>query len=242
MSGGLLTVLLASEHPAALRELRACFAELPIELRPASELLQPAPVLPLGGATLGENAVNRGRTLCQASALLTLVEEVGLEVDALGGRPGVRSACFAHDHATDAENNTALLDALAEVDPPSRTARYRCCLALLDPWAPPDAPPTLAQGVCEGSIALRGGGGTSYEPLFLVEGQQGLSLAELPEALRAQLGHRARAAHHLLPFLREVVRSKLGEVVSLSHRTPSLLPGPAPADRASPLPKSPGSG
>jgi XTP/dITP diphosphohydrolase len=243
VSGGLLTVALASDHPAALRELRDSFAGLPIEIRPLHEVLGAGQALPAEGATLEEKAEKRGRMVCQATALVTLAEEVGLEVDALGGRPGVRSACFAHDHATDAENNAALLEALAEVDPPARTARYRCCLALFDPWAPPAPSPTLVQGVCEGSIALGGRGlGAGYEPLFLVRGQGGLSLAELADPVRSQLGHRAQAARLLLPFLREQLRSKLGEVVSLSHRTPSLLPGPEPQDRASPLPKSPGSG
>ena len=86
------------------------------------------------------------------------------------------------------------------------------------------------------------GGGLGYEPLFLVEGQGGRSLAELAEGERQQLGFRPRAVRALLPFLRELVLSKLQEVVVLSNRTPSLLPGPEARDCASPLPKSPGSG
>ncbi|MCS6898935.1 MAG: non-canonical purine NTP pyrophosphatase [Myxococcales bacterium] len=234
---------LASEHPAALRELRACFADLPMELLPLHEILGPNPKLVVEGATLEEKAKKRGDLACRATALVTLAEEVGLEVDALGGRPGVRSTCFAHEHATDAENNAALLEALAEVDPPARTARYRCCLALFDPWAPPSTPPPLVQGVCEGVIALGGRGvGQDYEPLFLVQGHGGLSFAELSDELRGQLGHRAQAARAMLPFLREHLRSRLGEVVALRHRTPSLLLGPELSDRASPLPKSPSSG
>lgn len=243
-SAARLTVLLTSEHPAALRELRGLLSGLPIDLVPLHEVLPSPPFLDLDGTTLEENAQKRGGWACRETTLVTLAEEVGLEVDALGGRPGVRSACFAHEHATDAENNAALLNALAEVDPPSRSARYRCCLALFDPWAPLGAPPILVQGVCEGSIALgsRGTTGAGYEPLLLVEGQGGRSLAELPEAIQTQLSPRAQAARRLLPLLHDLVLAKLRDVVTLSNRTPSLLPGPGPQDVASPLPKSQGSG
>jgi len=134
--------------------------------------------------------------------MLTLADDSGLEVEALGGRPGVRSARFAHDRATDAENNAALLLALAEVEEEHRQARFRCVLALVDPWAVPGAAPTIAEGTCEGSIAreARGAGGFGYDPLFVVKGRY-KTMAELRDEEKNAISHRALAVAALKPQL-----------------------------------------
>lgn len=219
-----LTVLLASNSAAKLRELRALLSELPIELVAQGEVLRPLPSVG-GGSSLAGDALEKGRAAFEASTLLTLADASGLEVDALGGRPGVRSAHFAHDHATDAENNAALLGALAEVSAPARSARFRCCLALFDPWAAPEATPTVAEGVCEGEIAAgsRGVDGFGYDSLFLVRGQGGRTMAELSDAERSYHSHRAAAVRALLPALRVAVLAKLHDVVHVGGRTPSIL-------------------
>src|ERR1700710_968229 len=121
--------------------------------------------------------------------MLTLADDSGLEVDALGGVPGVRSARFAGERATDAENNAALLAALESLvtDPSgafageSYKARFRCVLALVDPFLR-DGEPYFVEGVCEGEITRtpRGSGGFGYDPLFLVAGT-GKTMAELTE-------------------------------------------------------------
>jgi len=224
-------VLLASNSPAKLRELRRLLSSLPIDLLPAAEALKPAPTVTQDGATFEENALKKARVVCDASTMLTLADDSGLEVDALGGRPGVRSAHFAHDHATDAENNAALLSALAEVEPPARTARFRCCLALIDPWAPPGEPPAVAEGRCEGEIATGAGevGGAGYESIFLVQG--GRYLASLSDDERSSLSPRAAAVRALLPALQVAIFSKLHDVVQVSDRIPSLLPLTYPQGR-----------
>ena len=118
--------------------------------------------------------------------MLTLADDSGLEVDALDGAPGVRSARFAHERATDAENNAALLaalDALPDaVGTRPLTARFRCVLALVDPYAS-DGEPIVVEGRCEGTITRtpRGSGGFGYDPLFVVDGTD-KTMAELTEA------------------------------------------------------------
>ena len=126
-------------------------------------------------------------------------------MDALGGRPGVRSARFAHERATDAENNAALLRALEEVEEGDRSARFRCVLALASPWSDEVI---IEQGQCRGRIARapRGGGGFGYDPWFVVEGSDERSLAELDAAALVAVGPRVRAA--------EALRGRFAKVLS----------------------------
>lgn len=226
MTAQRLTVVLASDSATKLRELRGFFAELPIDLVPARDVVRTSLPPTSGAASLSERALEQARLVGQATTLLTIADATGLEVDALAGQPGLRSAHFAHEHATDAENNAALLRALADVEPLQRTARFRCCLALFDPWGPEGPSELVVEGVCEGEIArgCKGAGGFGYDPLFRVGGQGGRTLAELSDPDRAALGHRAAAARALLSPLRIAVFSKLNDVVAVSARVPSLLP------------------
>lgn len=219
-----ITVVVATGNRGKLRELSAIFADLPIELVPMTEVL-PAPIhIVEDGVTFEENARKKGSIVANATMLLTLADDSGLEVDALGGRPGVRSARFAHEKATDAENNAALLEALQEVDDDARTARFRCVLALFDPWAAPGESPVLADGTCEGVIARegRGAGGFGYDPLFLVKELGNRSMAELSDDEKNAVSHRGRAAKNLLPKMRSIVLARLDDVERVSRRRPSI--------------------
>src|SRR5258706_11492896 len=156
----------------------------------------------------------KAKAIADASMALTLADDSGLEVDALDGKPGVRSARFAHDRATDAENNAALLAALDALgDPvtgasPLVKARFRCALALIDPFVDDGAPNTV-DGTCEGSITRtpRGSGGFGYDPLFVVEGGD-RTLAELGEDEKNAISHRARAMVALKPVLAKVLAAR----------------------------------
>src|SRR5262249_25092396 len=155
------------------------------------------------------NAVHKATVVAAATMMVSIADDSGLEVDALGGRPGVRSARFAHLRATDAENNAALLAALPDVEgEEARAPALRCVLALVDPWAPPGAPPVIAEGRCEGSIARepRGAGGFGYDPLFVVKGF-GRTMAELSEMEKNALSHRARAVDAIRPSLRQLLEA-----------------------------------
>ncbi len=131
--------------------------------------------------------------------LPALGDDSGLEVDALGGAPGLLSARFAREGATDAENNARLLDALRDVPPERRGARFRCALVLVR--GEDDA--IEAEGVCEGQIlrSPRGEGGFGYDPLFLPEGEAH-SFGELPSARKDSISHRGRAAAVLVRAIR----------------------------------------
>jgi len=207
----LLTIVLATSNHGKLAELRALLADLPVQLRSAAEVLGEQPNIVEDGATFEDNALIKARAIARATRTIALADDSGLEVDALDGRPGVRSARFAHERATDAENNAALLHELSAVDEAARTARFRCVLALVDPGKESEV--HLAQGSCEGRIARapRGSGGFGYDPLFLVDGQGGKAMAELSEADKNQLSHRGRAVQALRAILVELVNARLDE-------------------------------
>lgn len=148
------------------------------------------------------NASKKAREVSRATGLPALADDSGLEVDALGGAPGVYSARYAGEHAGDAANNAKLLAALAEVPGEQRTARFRASLAFADVTGPLGAEVITADGVCEGVIldALRGTGGFGYDPLFFVT-ERGKTFAELDVAAKGELSHRARAMAAIRPKL-----------------------------------------
>lgn len=206
----MLSIVLASHNEGKLAELRALLAGLPVQLLSVWEALGEPLTIAEDGATFEANAVLKARAVCQRTGLVALADDSGLEVDALGGRPGVRSARFAHERATDAENNAALLRDLEDVAETDRSARFRCVLALVTPW---NAEPALALGVCDGSIARtpRGSGGFGYDPLFLIEGASGRAMAELTDAEKNRISHRGRAVRALVPLLRRLIDDRLDE-------------------------------
>jgi XTP/dITP diphosphohydrolase len=205
----LLTIVLATSNHGKISELRALLADLPIQFVSAADLLGEQPSIAEDGATFEANALIKARAIARVTGTVALADDSGLEVDALGGRPGVRSARFAHEHATDAENNAALLRELESVD--ERAARFRCVLALVDPWRESDV--HVAEGSCEGSIARapRGNGGFGYDPLFVVDGHDGKAMAELSEADKNRVSHRARAVQALRGILLKLLNDRLDE-------------------------------
>jgi XTP/dITP diphosphohydrolase len=209
-------LLLASHNRGKLVELRALLAGLPIDLVSLESALPGRPQVIEDGVTFLDNARLKARGAHAATMMVTLAEDAGLEVDALGGRPGVRSARFASDGATDAENNAALLTALENVEDAQRTARFRCVMVLLDPWSEGELHETVAEGTCEGTIVRqpRGGGGFGYDPLFEVDGF-GRTMAELGEEEKNRHSHRSRAVAALRPALEALVARRLAAVAKV---------------------------
>ena len=161
------------------------------------------------GATFEANAALKARHAARATGLAALADDSGLEVDALGGGPGVRTRRYAGEHATDAENNAKLLAALDGLPPGRRGARYVCVLALA---RPDDAGPrggipvTLVRGTCRGRIATapRGNGGFGYDPIFepRSEAPGGRTLGEWSAEEKNAISHRGAAARRMSPILR----------------------------------------
>ncbi|MBI3973183.1 MAG: XTP/dITP diphosphatase [Chloroflexi bacterium] len=183
-------LLLATNNEKKLRELAAVLADLPVEL------VTPAPLgltleVPETGATFEENAALKARGFARASGLPALADDSGLEVDALGGEPGIRSQRYAGPDATDAGRNALVLERLKDVPPSKRTARFRCAMAL----ATPERLAGTVEGTVEGQIsaAPRGSHGFGYDPIFWLPAR-GCTMAELPPEEKNRISHRARAA------------------------------------------------
>jgi XTP/dITP diphosphohydrolase len=190
--------VVATLNPDKLREISALlpsgFAEF-VGLAEFAEASAP----PETGATLEENALIKARAAVALTGLPGIADDTGLEVDALGGEPGVRSARYAGDGAGYEANVRKLLERMEGIEPARRSARFRTvCVACF-----PDRPPIVAEGVLEGRItnAPRGSEGFGYDPVFEVAGTE-RTLAELPFAEKNALSHRAAAIANLVARLR----------------------------------------
>lgn len=188
-------LVVATGNAGKLREFRALLAGLPFEVVSQAELgVTPAPET---GATFAENALLKARHAAAVTGAAALADDSGLEVDALGGAPGIRSARYAGEDAADpsrvdAANNIRLMAELAGIAPASRAARYRCVLAFVR--GPTDLAPLFADGVWEGVIleSPRGAGGFGYDPYFWLP-ERGMTVAELAPEEKNRLSHRGRA-------------------------------------------------
>lgn len=191
-----MRLLIATRNPGKAREFQLLLAPLEAELCFPSELGLQIDV-PEDGATYTENAHQKALAHTQASGLVALADDSGLEVDALRGAPGIRSARYAA--GADADRVTALLAQLHGVPRQERTARFRCAVVI----ATPAGEVHTTEGVCEGLIALQpvGQGGFGYDPVFYLP-QYGCTMAELPQAEKNRISHRARAIEAALPTLR----------------------------------------
>jgi XTP/dITP diphosphohydrolase len=190
--------VLASSNAGKVREFAALLAARNIEVIPqtAFGIVTPAET----GTTFRDNALLKARHAAAMSGLPALADDSGIEVDALGGRPGVRSARYAGEYASDTDNLNLLLRELAGVPAGQRRARYRCVLVFVRAAADPD--PIVTEGVWEGRVltAPCGAGGFGYDPLFQPEGCE-LSAAQLPPAQKNAISHRAQALRALLAAL-----------------------------------------
>lgn len=190
--------VLASANPAKLRELAALIAPAGFELISQGALgIEPVPET---GATFLENALIKARHAARLARTCALADDSGIEVDALGGRPGVWSARFAGEGASDAANLALLMDELRGVPEAQRGARYRCVIAWVR-GADDDAP-LITRGTWEGRIALtpRGTGGFGYDPAFVPAGER-RTAAELPAEEKNAVSHRGQALRALVAAL-----------------------------------------
>ncbi|HEV7720921.1 MAG TPA: non-canonical purine NTP pyrophosphatase [Iamia sp.] len=193
-----LVVVAATANPAKLPEIAAILGEA-IELRPrptdVPDVEEDAPDL-VGNARL------KAVALAEATGLPALSDDTGLEVDALDGRPGVRSARYAGEDGDAVANVAKLLGELAAVPEEARTARFRTVVMVR--W--PDGREVAAEGVVEGVIAPapRGGGGFGYDPVFLADEGGGLSFAEMDADVKDAISHRGRALRAVATLLASI--------------------------------------
>jgi XTP/dITP diphosphohydrolase len=196
-------LLIATHNQGKVREYRELLSGLPLEVTylDAEGITREVEET---GATMEENARLKASEYAELSGLWTWADDSGLEVDALGGAPGVYSARYAGEGATDADRYRKLLDALTGVPWDSRSARFRCAVAL----ATPEGEMRVTEGVCEGVIAFgpAGENGFGYDPVFYMP-ERGATMAQLPSELKNQVSHRARASQKALLLLQGMVES-----------------------------------
>ena len=188
-------IVLASGNAGKLREFQQLLAGCGFDVVPQSDFnIDNAEET---GTTFVENAIIKARHACQQTGLPAIADDSGIEVDALNGRPGVYSARYAREGASDQENNQKLLHELSGIPAEKRTARYHAVLAYMR-YAD-DPTPILCHGTWEGIILTeaRGQGGFGYDPLFFVPTHNCAS-AELDKAEKNRISHRGKAMQELL--------------------------------------------
>jgi XTP/dITP diphosphohydrolase len=192
--------VLASSNGGKLRELSAILAPFGYELVAQTTLGIDTP--PETGTTFAENALLKARHAASESGLPAIADDSGIEVDALDGRPGIYSARYAGEHATDHQNLLKMLDELRAVPTERRTARYQCVIAFVR--SPEDPSPLLAQGSWEGRILTRprGTGGFGYDPIFQPMGLD-QTAAELSAEEKNAVSHRGKALRALVRMLQQ---------------------------------------
>jgi len=183
-------LLIASNNKGKIIEFRYLFKDTNYTILSPSELGINLDVAETG-SSYDENARIKAQAFCRAGRIFTLADDSGLEVDALGGEPGIRSSRYAGEHARDVQRVEFLLQKLKDVPEEKRTARFCCVIALV--W--PDGRLEYCRGKCEGQITLapRGNEGFGYDPVFCFP-ELGKTMAELPAHLKNKISHRARAA------------------------------------------------
>ncbi len=191
-------VAIASRNPGKIKEILTICSHWSCEWITAEGREQDWPEIEEDGQSYLDNALLKARAVSRALGVAALADDSGIEVDALGGAPGPRSARFAGEDASDEQNLKMLIRSVAGVPASGRTARYRCVAALV--W--PDGREVWAEGACEGTLIgkPRGTGGFGYDPIFVPAGWD-QTMAELPPEEKDRISHRGRALRALRELL-----------------------------------------
>ena len=193
------SLLVATRNEGKLEELRQLLDDLPLELYGLTDFPD-VETVPETGETFIENASLKATGYAMQTGLLTLADDSGLEVHALGGAPGIRSARYAGESASDADRTARLLAELSNIPAAKRSARFVAAVAIATSEG---QILNVSVGTCEGHIdfAPHGSGGFGYDPVFIPSGYD-KSFAELESAIKNQISHRARALSGTREFLR----------------------------------------
>jgi len=194
-------IVIASKNLDKVKEMRLALKVLPVEILSLSDFAEIGDAVE-DGATFEENALIKAKFFSEQTNLACLADDSGLEVDALGGLPGVHSARFAGWHADDNTNNQKLLDELKKIGVAESKADYRCALAFVDT----DGTQILTQGKVEGKIktVAKGSGGFGYDPYFYLD--ESRTMAEISPAEKNSISHRGAALREMILKLKERFR------------------------------------
>jgi XTP/dITP diphosphohydrolase len=193
-------IAIASRNEGKLREIAAICADWPVRWVTVHDHPDDWPDVEETGSTYLENALLKARAVAELTGEAAIADDSGIEVDALGGGPGPRSARYAGEDASEEQNRSALLSALKGVPASGRTARYRCVAALVLA----DGSERSTEGVCDGTLTAkpRGSGGFGYDPIFVPAGWD-VTMAELSAAEKDRISHRGRAFRAMRALLAE---------------------------------------
>ena len=186
-------IVLASKNLDKVKEMRLALKDLPFEILSLADFAE-MPDAVEDGATFEENAIIKAKFFAERTRLACLADDSGLEVDALGGLPGVHSARFAGWHADDNTNNQKLLDELKKVGVSESAAAYRCALAFIDT----DGTEIITQGKVAGKIknVAKGNGGFGYDPYFYLD--ENKTMAEISADEKNKISHRGEALRQMI--------------------------------------------
>ncbi len=199
----LKSVLLGTRNPGKIHEIKLILGDLGLQFSSLNEFPHVA-VAAEDADTYAENAIAKAQFYARGTRLPALADDSGLEVEALGGAPGVLSARYAGEHATDADRRELLLSELTKTGSDNRRARFVCAIAIASVSG---EILNVSNGICEGTItfAPRGSSGFGYDPLFVPDGYNE-TFAELSDDVKNQISHRARALMKLREFLSNIFR------------------------------------
>ncbi len=210
-----MELVLATRNPDKIREIKKILGDLGIEILTFEDFPQ-FPKIKEDGSTLRENALLKAKEATKFTGKLSLADDSGLEVEWLGGAPGIYSSRFAGENASYEDNNRKLLSLLKNVPEPKRKATFRCVIAICRPVGS-RIKDKLVEGVCQGKITThpRGKAGFGYDPVFQPEGLD-KTFAEIPLEEKNKISHRARALNKAREILQQIIKKKNKILIGLT--------------------------
>ncbi|MFH1563954.1 MAG: XTP/dITP diphosphatase [Nitrospirota bacterium] len=197
-----MEVVIASGNRGKIEEIRKILSDMGIKFLSLENFPQ-LPAIVEDGTTFEENAIKKAKEVCERTGKVTIADDSGLEVDCLGGAPGIKSARFGGDGLTDAERNQRLLELLKDVPTSKRKARFKCVIAIVIPGRGT----RTVSGECDGVISLevRGNYGFGYDPVFIPDGYS-KTFGELGSEIKDKISHRAIALSKAREVLLEIIQ------------------------------------
>jgi XTP/dITP diphosphohydrolase len=186
----MIDLVIATKNKNKVKEIKHLLKNMPINVFSLEDGKWEIPHIVEDGKTFKENAIKKAKTIAGITGKVTLADDSGLEVDALAGQPGIISARFSGENATDRENNIKLLNMMKDVSEDRRGAQFRSAIAI----ASPEGVVEVVEGTCRGEIGFseKGGQGFGYDPLFIPAGYN-KTFAELSLDIKNKISHRGRA-------------------------------------------------
>ena len=198
----MIDLVLATTNKNKIKEIRDLLKDFPINVIGLDNSDWEIPEIIEDGSTFSENSLKKAKTVAKITGKMTMADDSGLEVDAISGKPGIYSARFAGERATDRENNIKLLELLKDIPRAGRSAQFKCVIAIIDS----EGNEEIIEGTCLGSIGFseEGSNGFGYDPIFIPLGYN-KTFAQLDMSIKNKISHRGQALEKAKMLLERVV-------------------------------------